>query len=439
MAEAVNLQLAMGLPPARAIEYFRSKGYAIGWRWQDVWQEAQAKSFTVAKAARLEILHDIRSELTRALEQGLTERDFSRALEPRLKARGWWGRQVIVDAQGNAERVELGSPWRLKTIYRTNMQTAYMAGRHQDFAANTDRRPYWQYIAVMDERTRPAHRALHQRVFRHDDPIWEHFYPPNGFNCRCRVRALSARDVQRQGLAVGASGDDLRERWVVEPSTGFTAPVAAYRGPGMNRAISPDLGWSYNPGAAWARFDQARARADAPAGGGSAAGVIKAVVGQYTWRSYGRPDARHVPEASRAEAPAILREAASIGAAHALLAAELGVSEGSPLRVVQTPVDQASIRFEHLRHVVEKRGDARERYARFVLPTLTEPYEVWLTRYEDGYRKRYIGLFRGRRDLALIVREGRDGSLMWNAIPVDDRRLNAFREGALLYAKDGAQ
>ena len=83
MPEAVDLGYAFGLPPRRAIAYFKSKGYTISWNWWETWQAAHAKSFTVAKAARLDILSDIRSEVQRALEEGLTSKQFADALEPR--------------------------------------------------------------------------------------------------------------------------------------------------------------------------------------------------------------------------------------------------------------------------------------------------------------------------------------------------------------------
>ncbi|MGF6283247.1 hypothetical protein [Pseudomonas silensiensis] len=46
---------------------------------------------------------------------------------------------------------------------------------------------------------------MHSQVIRHDDPIWSAIYQPNGFNCRCRVIALSEAAVRRRGLAVVSS------------------------------------------------------------------------------------------------------------------------------------------------------------------------------------------------------------------------------------------
>ena len=134
MPEPVDLGHAFGLPPRRAVEYFKSKGYTISWNWWETWQASHARAFTVAKAARMDILTDIRSEVQRALDEGLTHKQFADALEPRLKAKGWWGRQVVVDPDGGADMVQLGSPRRLKTIYRTNLRTA-RAVAHQKSSA----------------------------------------------------------------------------------------------------------------------------------------------------------------------------------------------------------------------------------------------------------------------------------------------------------------
>jgi len=81
-------------------------------------------------------------------------------------------------------------------------------------------------------------------------------------------------------------------------------------------------------------------------------------------------------------------------------------------------------------HVVEKEADPRERYAPLVITTLERPWEVWLTEYTDGtLRPQYIGLFAGKRNLLVVVRENRDGALMWNVMHSDDRRMSPHRVG----------
>lgn len=246
MPEPVDLAYAFGLEPRRAVEYFRAKGYRLAFSWEAMEAEAHARAFTVAKAMRLDVLATIRSELDRALAEGATLADFQRALRPRLEALGWWGKQVMERPDGTAQLVQTGSPRRLETIYRTNLQSAYMAGRYRDFYDNREARPFWMYVAVMDSRTRPAHAALHGKVFRFDDPIWKSVWPPNGYNCRCRVRALSPRDMERKGLYLSESGEDLTTFQETDPRTGEVRDRVSYKGPGMGRAFSPDRGFAAN-------------------------------------------------------------------------------------------------------------------------------------------------------------------------------------------------
>lgn len=103
------------------------------------------------EAMREDILKDIRSALDKALSEGKTFREFQKELKPTLQKKGWWGEQIVVDTQGNAEKVQLGSMYRLKTIYAVNMQTSYMTGRYKTQMDNVDNRPYWEYVA-MDQR-----------------------------------------------------------------------------------------------------------------------------------------------------------------------------------------------------------------------------------------------------------------------------------------------
>ena len=42
-----DLSYALGLTPVEAVRYFRSKGIAVTENWHDLWQEAQARAFTV--------------------------------------------------------------------------------------------------------------------------------------------------------------------------------------------------------------------------------------------------------------------------------------------------------------------------------------------------------------------------------------------------------
>ncbi|TNH04534.1 phage head morphogenesis protein [Testudinibacter sp. TR-2022] len=241
------------LEPKLAVDYMKAKGYNVTWNWQEQLEAAHAQAFTVAKATRMDVLSEIRTAVEDAVQNGISERDFIKNLQPKLEQMGWWGKQTIVDSHGNAEIVQLGSPRRLKTILRTNRATAYHAGRYAEQMANSDEQPYWQYVAVADSRTRPSHLALHGKVYRFDDPIWNTFYPPNGWGCRCRVRGLSEFRLKKNGLSVSSSEGQLETEWAragVDKATGEETHVQITKIRTENGTMKTGAGWNYNVGKA---------------------------------------------------------------------------------------------------------------------------------------------------------------------------------------------
>ncbi|EJR3392389.1 minor capsid protein [Salmonella enterica] len=255
----IDLGYAATLAPKEAIAYFRAKGQHIGWNWYDTAVDVHARSFTVAKAARVDVLTTIQTEVERAISQGVSQQEFIDTLAPRLKKLGWWGKQVFVDSAGNAETVQLGSPRRLALIYNVNTRVAYNVGRYAQLMNSTDTHPFWQYVAVMDSRTRPSHAALNGLVFRYDDPFWKTHYPPNGWNCRCRVRALSQERMNALGLKATQGDKYLTTKKVqaaVDKATGEIIDMDVTTFADGARVMTPDVGWSYNPGSAAFGLDQ---------------------------------------------------------------------------------------------------------------------------------------------------------------------------------------
>lgn len=260
---SVDLGYAATLAPKEAIAYFRAKGQHIGWNWYETAADVHARSFTVAKAARVDVLTTIQTEVERAISQGVSQQEFIDTLSPRLKKLGWWGKQVIVDSAGNAEEVQLGSPRRLALIYNVNTRVAYNVGRYAQLMNSTDTHPFWQYVAVMDSRTRPSHAALNGLVFRYDDPFWKTHYPPNGWNCRCRVRALSQERMNALGLQATQGDKYLTTKKVqaaVDKATGEMIEMDVTTFADGARVMTPDAGWSYNPGSAAFGLDQSLIR-----------------------------------------------------------------------------------------------------------------------------------------------------------------------------------
>jgi SPP1 gp7 family putative phage head morphogenesis protein len=210
------------LPFLEAIKHFQDKGLKIApASWRDLWQQAQIRAFTVARVTAMDVLIDIRKEVDTALTDGISLGEFKKNLRGKLETKGWFapkGEKAEVKLPDGTVRKRL-TGWRMETIYRTNLQTAYSAGRHKQMMESVTR-IYWQYNAIMDAVTRPEHAAQHGKVYHRDHPFWDKWYPPNGFNCRCYVTTLSVRQMDQRGLAEETQGvEEL-----------------------------PDEGWRYNPG-----------------------------------------------------------------------------------------------------------------------------------------------------------------------------------------------
>ncbi len=208
----------LDIPPEEAVKHFRAKGFHVGFDWRDTDAATHVRSFTVAKAMKLDILQDIQGAMDAAIADGRTFDWFRDNLEPTLRKKGWWGRQPMLDpVTGETRMVQLGSPRRLRIIFDTNVRMAYAHGRWQGIERLKEQMPYLRYVAVRDARTRPQHAAWHGTVLPVDHPFWHTHYPPNGWRCRCIVQQLSDDDLERYGYKVSSGpppGSQQTRPWV---------------------------------------------------------------------------------------------------------------------------------------------------------------------------------------------------------------------------------
>lgn len=236
----MDLEARFDLPPKEALAFFRAKGYATGFAWQDVWQKEHDAAFTVAKMMNVDLLRDVRAAVDKALAEGQTFEQFREGIEGRLVQAGWWGKAEMQDpATGETKLVQLGSPRRLRTIFRTNMQTAYAAGHWQQIQDNKAGAPMLMYDAVLDGATRDEHAAWDGTILPADDPWWSTHMPPNGWNCRCGVIQLSQPQAAELGYEPTDQAPASPTREYINPRTGEFSRVP--------EGIDP--GWAYNPGA----------------------------------------------------------------------------------------------------------------------------------------------------------------------------------------------
>ena len=182
-------------------------------------------------------LADIREAVEAALAQGQTFREFSKDLTPVLQKKGWWGEKGQIDPKtGKERRVLLGSPRRLRTIYRSNLRAARAAGQWQRIQRTKQTHPYLLYELGPSEQHRPQHVAWAGTLLPADDPWWKTHFTPNGWGCKCRVRQISEREAQRRG------GVTERPRYdPVEWTNKRTGEVQT-----VDRGLDP--AWAGNPG-----------------------------------------------------------------------------------------------------------------------------------------------------------------------------------------------
>ena len=215
------------VPFPEAIAYLKTKVDIPTRHWDDLLGEIRAKAFAVAGATKVAMVGDFRAALIKTRKAGGTITDFRKDFDRIVKRYGW------------SYKGKRG--WRSRVIFDNNMRSASMAGRWQQMQRTKETRPYLQYLSVGDRRVRPEHRAWHGLILALDDPFWDTHYPPNGFGCRCTVRTLSDRQLEREGRQVGKA-----------PALNKTERINARTGE-VYDAVPKGIGvgWDYNVGKAW--------------------------------------------------------------------------------------------------------------------------------------------------------------------------------------------
>jgi len=167
------LTRSFDLPPDEAIEYFEAKKVVRKKEFNQLSKDAQQGAFTVSGVYRDDVLRGFKDEIDQALRSGATQEQTIKRFKGALSA---------------GKHRELGE-FHLETVFRTNMQTAYGVGRRRGLEEVGDAFPFWQYHAVMDDRTRPRHAAINGVILPSDNPFWEEHYPPWGFELPMRSHA----------------------------------------------------------------------------------------------------------------------------------------------------------------------------------------------------------------------------------------------------------
>lgn len=226
---------AVDLPFQEAIDFMAQKAAVPTQRWTDVWETAHSRAFMVAGAASQALVQDFQKAIQKAIEQGTTLQEFRKDFYGIVDKHGWHG----WTGEGNPKT----EAWRIRTIYETNLNMAYSAGR---YAQQTDPDvlaifPFWVYRHSGNPHPRLQHKAWDGLTLRADDAWWRTNYPPNGWGCGCMVESITARGLAR----MGKTGPDPA------PALDLTEKPIGKSGRYQLTPKGVDPGFGYNPGMAW--------------------------------------------------------------------------------------------------------------------------------------------------------------------------------------------
>ena len=193
--------------PTAVYEYLKSKKPEIHFDYDEIMHDAHKKAFTVAKMMNLDLLKDTQASLTKAFKEGVGFDEWKKSVKPMLAKKGWLGNIKVKDPKTGEEKEIYVGNRRLRTIFNTNMRTAYAKARYESQMQSLGE--YFRYTAVLDGRTREAHRKLHGKTLPKTDKFWDTNYPPNGWGCRCKVQVLTEAECVARGIVPLADGSFL--------------------------------------------------------------------------------------------------------------------------------------------------------------------------------------------------------------------------------------
>ena len=203
---------------------------------------------------------------------------------------------------------------------------------------------------------------------------------------------------------------------------------------GQPQTMTPD--WNHNPGKTQSLSDLAGKQFQSPVPGGK------------NYKDFNLPDADKTPTSLIPPAPPRLPPGKDKEAQLKIIKDAVGLDDNG-VRLVRPPgcLDDVAIRKERLPHLVEKQH--REEWANYILPTIEDPLEVWLSPVKlkasgkIAYRRHFIALFddAGKtRGGWVVTQENKDGSLLWTFFSQHKmRQIDMKRRGFLLHRKQAGR
>lgn len=240
-------------------EYFDRKTLRPGFSWLDVWLEEHAYSFTVAKATEVELLTAFRNSISDAIKSGQGFENWKKEIAKDLVRLGWNKPRMVKDPTGEQpdRMVNFASDRRLKLIFWSNLNSARSAGQWERAQRTKKALPYILYVRTTSGDPRPEHLAWVGVILPVDHPFWRSHWPPNGWQCKCQIRQISAREAERllgTERVIGKTQDGKNITIRYSDQVPDLGPDIQHRNrrTGEVTMVPPGLdpGWHTNPGLA---------------------------------------------------------------------------------------------------------------------------------------------------------------------------------------------
>ena len=198
---------AENLPFEEAVDFFKSKVTLPKSEWQELEQKLRFRAFTVARLAECDFIEEARRRILHALEEGETLQDILTDIKD------------IVKKDGSDFKAGY---W--ETVFRTNIQSSYNAGRLMQYRNNMP--PAWELLVIQDDRTSDICKGIvplagNGRALRSDHPFWKEYgFPPYHFNCRTTFRAVYDYEIGKTTEVSDVPIKEIREEFKLQKGFG---------------------------------------------------------------------------------------------------------------------------------------------------------------------------------------------------------------------------
>ena len=175
------------VPFEEAASFFRARVPLTAEEFYELEKQLRFRAFTVARLTELDAINRVKEKLVKVIEEGKTFQQFMTE----------GGEDELLKKAG----FHRSNPWYWETVFRTNLQTAYNAGRRLQLLKDPDVL-YYEFVGIRDRRQTEMCRKRSGVVRPASDPWWRRNWPPLHFNCRSSVRPIYKEEVEARGVKV---------------------------------------------------------------------------------------------------------------------------------------------------------------------------------------------------------------------------------------------